>query len=159
MKTVLKAGLAAAALAGAVLAAGTLPAAAQTRVQVGQLRCNLAPTVGFIIGSVRDATCTFTPRRGKARSYQASITRLGLDIGVSGKGVLLWGVFAPSSQVNPETLRGNYVGASANAAVGAGLGANVLVGGNNNTIALQPLSVEAETGINLGLTVSNLSLR
>lgn len=155
MKTVLKAGLAAAAL----MVVGALPASAQSRVQVGQLRCTLAPNVSFILGSVRDMSCTFQPRHGKARSYQGTIRRLGLDIGVSGKGELVWGVFAPSSRVQPETLRGNYVGASANAAIVAGLGANALVGGNNSTIALQPLSVEAQTGLNLALGVADMSLR
>ncbi|MFG1478169.1 DUF992 domain-containing protein [Xanthobacter sp. V4C-4] len=155
MKTIFKAGLAAAALC----ALSAVPASAQSRVQVGELRCNLAPNVSFILGSVRDMSCTFTTRRGKTRAYQGTIRRLGLDIGVSGAGVLVWGVFAPSSSVNPESLRGNYVGASANAAVGAGLGANALVGGNNNTIALQPLSVEAQTGLNLALGVADLSLR
>ncbi|MFG1429490.1 DUF992 domain-containing protein [Xanthobacter sp. V2C-8] len=155
MKTVFKAGLAAAALC--VL--GALPASAQSRVQVGELRCTLAPNVSFILGSVRDMSCTFQGRKGKTRTYTGTIRRLGLDVGVSGKGVLVWGVFAPSSSVRPESLRGNYVGASANAAIGAGLGANALVGGNNNTIALQPLSVEAQTGLNLALGVADLSLR
>lgn len=155
MKTVFKAGLAAAAL----LAIGAVPASAQSRVQVGTLSCTLAPNVSFIIGSVRDMSCSFSPRHGRTRSYQGTVRRLGLDIGVSGKSVLAWAVFAPSSSVRPETLRGSYVGASANAAIGAGLGANVLVGGNNNTIALQPLSVEAQTGLNIGLTVSDLTLR
>ncbi|MDQ0504830.1 DUF992 domain-containing protein [Xanthobacter agilis] len=155
MKTVFKAGLAAAALC----ALSALPASAQSRVQVGELRCTLAPNVSFILGSVRDMSCTFKPRKGKTRTYEGTIRRLGLDIGVSGQSILVWGVFAPSSSVSPETLRGSYVGASANAAVGAGLGANALVGGNNNTIALQPLSVEAQTGLNVGLTVSDMSLR
>jgi len=155
MKTVFKAALAAAALC----TLGALPASAQSRVQVGELRCTLAPNVSFILGSVRDMSCTFTNRRGKTSAYEGTIRRLGLDLGVSGKGVLVWGVFAPSSSVRPETLRGSYVGASANAAVGAGLGANALVGGNNSTIALQPLSVEAQTGINLALGVADLTLR
>ena len=43
--------------------------------------------------------------------------------------------------------------------IGAGLGANALVGGNNNTITLQPLSVEAQTGLNLALGVADMSLR
>ncbi|MFH3478074.1 MULTISPECIES: DUF992 domain-containing protein [unclassified Xanthobacter] len=155
MKTVFKAGLAAAAL----FALSALPASAQSRVQVGQLKCTLAPNVSFILGSVRDMSCTFKPRHGKVRTYEGTIRRLGLDIGVSGSSVLVWSVFAPSSSIRPETLRGSYVGASANAAIGAGLGANALVGGNNNTIALQPLSVEAQTGINVGLTVSDMTLR
>lgn len=157
MKTVLKAGLAAAAL----LAFGALPASAQSRVQVGQLVCNVAPNVSFVIGSVREMTCNFRPsvKGAKAGTYRGTVRRFGLDLGVSGKGVLVWGVFAPSASVPSGALRGTYVGASGNATIGVGLGANVLVGGSRNTFALQPLSVEGQTGLNLALGVSDLTLR
>ena len=157
MKTVLKAGLAAAAL----VAFGAMPASAQSRVQVGQLVCTVAPSVSFVVGSVRDMSCDFRPtvRGAKGGSYRAQVRRFGLDIGVSGKGVLVWGVFAPSANVPSGALRGTYVGASGNATIGVGLGANVLVGGSRNTFALQPLSVEGQTGLNLALGVSDLTLR
>lgn len=157
MKTVVKAGLAAVAL----LAAGAVPASAQSRVQVGTLVCNLAPNVSFIIGSVREMSCAFRPsvRGVRPGAYQGTVRRLGIDIGVSGSGQLVWGVFAPSAYVGRGALRGTYVGASSNAAIGVGLGANVLVGGSQNTIALQPLSVEGQTGLNIALTVSDLTLR
>lgn len=157
MKTVLKVGLAAAAL----LTAGAMPASAQSRVQVGNLVCNMAPNVAFVIGSVREMTCAFRPavRGVKGGTYHGTATRLGLDVGINGKGVLVWGVFAPSAKVPSGALRGTYVGASGNASIGLGLGANVLVGGSQNTFALQPLSLEGQTGLNLALGVSNLTLR
>lgn len=158
MKTVFKAGLAAAAL----LAVGAVPASAQQRVQAGQLSCTVAPSVGFVIGSVRDLSCTFHPTARSKRSkttYTGTVRRFGLDVGVTGRGALAWAVFAPTSKINPASLRGTYVGATANASIGVGLGANVLVGGSNNTIALQPLSVEGQTGLNLALGVSDLTLR
>ena len=37
----------------------------------------------------------------------------------------------------------------ASATVGVGLGANVLVGGSGNSIALQPVSIEGTTGLNV----------
>lgn len=157
MKTVLKAGLAAA----AVLVAGAMPASAQSRVQVGTLTCNLAPNVAFVIGSVRDMSCAFRPAvRGiKPATYTGTIRRFGLDIGVNGRGTLVWGVFAPSAKVPRGALRGTYVGAAGSASIGVGLGANVLVGGSQNTFALQPLSLEGQTGLNLALGVSDLTLR
>ncbi|MFS8039312.1 DUF992 domain-containing protein [Xanthobacter sp. AM11] len=157
MKTLLKAGLAAVAL----LAAGSLPASAQSRVQVGTLVCNLAPNISFVIGSVREMSCAFRPsaRGVKGGSYQGTVTRVGLDIGFSGAGELVWAVFAPSASVAKGALRGTYVGASSNASIGVGLGANVLVGGSQNTFALQPLSVQGQTGLNLALGVSGLTLR
>lgn len=158
MKTIVKVGLAAAAL----IASAAAPAAADPRVQIGQLVCNVAPNVSFVIGSVRELSCAFRPVvSGPSRaSYQGTVRRFGLDLGVSRGGTLVWGVFAPSSRnFRTSSLRGTYVGASANASAVLGLGANVLVGGSQNTIALQPLSVEGQVGLNLGVGVSDLTLR
>ncbi len=157
MKALLKAGLAAAAL----LAVGAAPAAAQARVQAGRLVCTVAPSVSFVIGSVRTMSCTFHPAAAGARraTYQGTVRRFGLDLGVSQGGTLVWGVFAPTRAIETGSLRGTYVGATANATIGVGLGANVLVGGSGQTIALQPLSVEGQTGLNLGAGVSDLTLR
>ena len=40
-----------------------------------------------------------------------------------------------------------------------GLGANALVGGSNNSFALQPLSFEGQTGLNVAVGVVGLELR
>jgi hypothetical protein len=96
---------------------------------------------------------------GQQYVYTGTIRRLGVDIGVTRGGTLFWAVFARNSQIGRGTLRGNYVGASGNVAVGLGLGAKVLIGGSRRTITLQPLSVEGQIGINLALGVANLVLR
>ena len=70
---------------------------------------------------------------------------------------MVWAVYAATSG-GPAALAGTYAGASAEASVGAGLGANVLVGGSNRTIALQPLSVQGQTGVNLAVGVTGLTL-
>jgi hypothetical protein len=151
--------LAGAAALGAMIA---LPASAeaQSRVRVGVLTCNVAPGVGFIVASQRDMTCTFQPdrRRGGREAYVGRITRVGLDVGVTGRGVLAWTVFAATPRIMRWQLAGEYGGASAQATLGVGLGANALVGGNRNTVALQPLSVQAQTGLNLALGVGSLRL-
>jgi hypothetical protein len=103
--------------------------------------------------------CVFRSNTGQTYHYTGTITRLGLDVGVTGGGRLFWGVFAPTSHIGPGALRGNFVGASGNASLGVGLGANVLVGGSHRTISLQPLSVEGQVGINLALGVAGLRLR
>jgi hypothetical protein len=152
------------AFAGAATLATVLalpsPAAAQSRVRVGVLTCNVDPGVGFIVASQRDMTCLFRPDgRGRREGYVGRITRVGLDVGVTGRGVLAWTVFAPTRVYSPSQLAGNYAGASAQATLAVGLGANVLVGGSRDTVALQPLSVQAQTGVNLALGVGNLALR
>jgi len=147
-----------------VIAFGTLglatEASAQGRVKVGTLTCNLAPTVGFIVGGKQRLACRYTPDvAAPGEVYVGSITTVGLDIGVQGGGRMVWGVLAPTSGYVRGALAGNYVGASADVTLGVGLGANALVGGSRRSIALQPLSVEANTGINLAAGVSELRLR
>ena len=71
---------------------------------------------------------------------------------------MVWAVYAPTSRP-AGALAGTYGGASAEATVGAGLGANVLVGGSNRTIQLQPLSVQGQTGLNIAPGVSGIDLR
>lgn len=152
--------IAGAAALGAMIALPP-PAEAQSRVRVGVLTCNVAPGIGFIIASQRDMTCTFQPerrRRGGREAYVGRITRVGLDVGVTGRGVLAWTVFAATPRLTRWQLAGEYAGASAQATLGVGLGANALVGGSQNTVALQPLSVQAQTGLNLAVGVGALRL-
>src|ERR1700753_2461733 len=105
------------------------PASAQTSaVRAGGLTCETGVRVGLLVGSRQHMRCVFQPNVGRAYSYTGTVTRLGLDLGITGGGRLFWGVFAPTSHIGPGALRGNYVGASGNAALGVGLGANVLVG-------------------------------
>ena len=137
-------------------------AAAQDRqpVRVGGLTCSTGPRVGLVLGSRQDMRCVFVASAtGRQYIYTGTIRRLGIDLGVTRGGTLFWAVFARNSQIGRGTLRGNYVGASGNVAVGLGLGAKVLIGGSRRTISLQPLSVEGQIGINLALGVANLTLR
>lgn len=146
------------ALAACAIVTAT-PAAAQARVQTGVLECLSNPTFGIVIGSVRTMSCVFKPSRGgMEQHYSGTRTRVGFDVGVQAGAAILWAVFAQTRQLNPGQLAGNYVGVSADAAAGVGIGANALVGGSNNTITLQPLSVEGQVGINLALGVSGVAL-
>ncbi|ANY79974.1 hypothetical protein BB934_18520 [Microvirga ossetica] len=137
---------------------GVTEAQAQNRTRAGVLTCNVSGGIGLIVGSQKSTVCTFNPRRGRNERYVGFIRRFGLDIGVTRRGVLAWAVFSGGS-VAPGSLAGSYVGGAAEATVGAGLGANVLVGGSNRSIALQPVSVGGQTGLNFALGVGDLELR
>jgi hypothetical protein len=153
-------GLAAAAFGVAIgVAGGGAPAAAQGNVQVGTLTCNVAAGWGFVFGSSKAVRCTFARAGGRPEHYAGSINKFGVDIGYTQGGVLVWGVFAPSGGLAPGALSGNYVGASGSATVGVGAGANVLVGGSNRTISLQPVSIEGNTGLNVAAGIGSISLR
>ena len=147
------------AAAAAVLAVSSQPALAQSRVAVGVLECRAGPSTSFIVGSVRDFDCIYTPTDGPLQRYGATIQRLGVDLGWSGAAAMLWQVFAPTNVVGPGALAGGYGGVSAGAAVVVGLGANAMAGGLNNSFALQPLSVEGQTGLNAFAGISSLELR
>jgi hypothetical protein len=150
------------AVAAAILAGLSIgsPASAQGRVKAGTLACDIAPGVGFIIGSRKEIACRFYPsRRGWRREvYMGSIDKFGLDIGATTGGRMIWAVYAPTTR-RAWPLAGHYAGATAEATVGAGLGANVLVGGSNRTVSLQPLSVQGQVGLNVAAGVAELNLR
>jgi hypothetical protein len=142
-------------VAGAVVAA---PAHA-AGVQVGTLTCDVAPSVSFLVGSSKDVDCAYKNARGIEERYVGTINRVGLDVGFSRGGKMVWGVIAPSSDIQPGALEGRYAGATAGASVGVGVGANLLVGGLDKSISLQPLSVEGNTGLNLAAGIGALNLR
>lgn len=142
----------------AVAAVLSAPAKAQNSVQSGSLTCDVSAGIGFIIGSQRSVNCTFQPNAGAPEYYSGSISKLGIDIGVTGGAVMVWAVFAPTSRPI-GALAGTYVGGTADASIIIGAGANALVGGSNRTVALQPLSVQGQVGINVAAGVAGLELR
>jgi Protein of unknown function (DUF992) len=127
-------------------------------VKVGVLNCRIEAGAGFIIGSSKDVDCEFKRAGGGREYYTGTIGKLGIDLGVTTDGVLGWVVFAPG-KTKKGSLKGSYTGASAEATLGVGVGANVLVGGFKKSINLQPLSLQAQTGLNIAAGVTSLNLR
>ena len=129
------------------------------RVQVGVLECRGGASIGFIVGSVTNLGCVLRVDGMPEDRYIATIRKVGVDLGITQESALAWGVFAPSARLGPGDLSGNYAGAQGSAAVGVGAGGNVLVGGSNNSIALQPLSVQGQVGLNVAAGLESLELR
>jgi len=142
---------------GAAIALG-MTTTADAGVRAGVLRCLTAPSQGVFVGSTQEARCVFTSAYGHRENYVAKIERLGPDVGIRDKAVLVWAVYAPTS-LRRHALRGDYVGASADVSFGVGAGANVLVGGSGRTVSLQPVSVKAQTGLAVGAGAARLQLR
>lgn len=147
------------AAAVSLLPALAAPAFAQSSVKVGTLRCNVSGGLGLIITSTKEMSCTFASAHGYREWYYGTIRKFGLDLGATTHGVLAWAVFAPTAGPRRGALAGDYVGVAASATLGAGVGANALVGGFNRSFTLQPLSVEVQSGIALAAGVASLSLR
>jgi hypothetical protein len=143
----------------ATLFTAPMAVAQSSKVEIGTLTCSGSGGVGYIVGSKKTFSCRFKPIGQPSQSYRATITKIGVDVGVTGNTTLVWTVLAPAANVKGRVLAGNYGGAAANAAVGIGGGANLLVGGFRNSITLQPLSVQGQTGLNLAVGVAGMALR
>jgi len=153
-------GFTAALVAPATIAATlTLPVDAQpARVQIGTLACSVSAGVGLIVASQRNVSCNFQPENGPPEAYTGTMTIVGLDVGFTTGSAIIWGVFAGTNRY-VGMLTGTYAGGTAQATVGAGVGANALVGGSNNSVALQPLSIQGQVGLNAAAGIGALELR
>jgi hypothetical protein len=134
------------------------PAHASGGVKVGTLSCHVAGGWGLVLGSTRGLSCTFSGSGDRVERYGGTFSRFGLDLGYRQAGVMVWTVFAPGPDIGPGALAGHYGGATAAATVGVGVGANALLGGSGNNFALQPLSIEGSTGVNVAAGVAGMRL-
>ena len=149
-------------IAAVTLVAGSTGAFAQQPmqpVQVGILECRGGASIGFVIGSVTNLGCVLRAEGMPEDRYVATVRKVGIDLGITQESALAWGVFAPVARLGAGDLSGNYVGAQGSASVGLGLGGNVLVGGSANSIALQPLGVQGQVGLNVAAGLESLELR
>lgn len=148
-----------AALVGLAVMLTTAQAQRPVWEQTGTLNCDVSAGFGFIVGSQRQVNCLFTPSYpAPPEQYVGTITKIGLDIGVTAGGSLVWAVHMSTTR-RRGVLAGSYAGASAEASLGPGLGANVLVGGNDRSVALQPLSVQGQIGVNIAAGIAEIALQ
>jgi len=146
-------------LAVAMLSPVAASAQQARSVQIGVLECRGGASVGFIVGSVTNLGCLLHSEGRPDQPYVATIRKVGIDLGITEQSSLAWAVFAPVERAGVGDLSGNYAGAQGSANIGVGLGANVLVGGSANSIALQPLSIQGSTGISVAVGLAGLELR
>jgi hypothetical protein len=149
----------AAAAIGAVV--GFAAPADAAGVKVGVLTCHVSSGWGFVFGSSKDLNCSYSPKKkgNRTEHYTGTVSKYGVDIGYTESAVIVWAVVAPSSDLKPGALEGNYAGVSASATVGYGVGANALLGGFDKSIALQPLSVEGNKGLNVAAGIGAITLK
>src|SRR4030088_724481 len=140
-------GLAITALVASLTSASALP------VRAGILQCQGGQNVGFVVGSVTSLECVFQSEGRRPQPYIATVRRYGLDIGFTDQTRFSWAVNAPTGRIGRGDLAGNYGGVGANASVGVGGGGNFLVGGLQNSYALQTVSVQGKTGLNVATGV------
>jgi hypothetical protein len=128
-------------------------------VKTGYLTCHEASGWGFVFGSSRELKCSYSSNGGRVEYYGGSVSKFGADIGYLKSSVILWAVAATTKDLKPGALEGHYGGVTASVTLGAGAGANVLVGGFDQSIALQPVSVEGQSGLNVAAGVAEITLK
>lgn len=133
---------------------------ARNGVKIGYLDCDIGGGVGYVIGSAKEVDCTFHSTIGRERvdHYTGAVKKLGVDLGWTNRSRLVWAVFAPTAGYHHGSLSGLYLGATAEATIGAGVGANVLFGGTSGSIHLQPISVTGQIGLNIAAGGASMTL-
>ena len=127
-------------------------------VRAGLLECQGGRNVGLVLGSVASLDCVFRGSGRRPEAYIATVRRFGLDLGITQRTKMTWTVNGPPSRFERGELAGTYGGVGANASMGAGGGGNLLVGGHGNAYALQPFSVQGQTGFNVAAGVAGVEL-
>ena len=142
-----------------LLTLGSQAQAADAGVKVGVLTCNVAKGWGFVFESTHDLNCSYSPNSGNPSHYTGHIAKYGVDIGYTKEGLLVWAVLAPTRDLAPGDLAGDFGGVTGGASVGIGASANVLIGGSNKTVSLQPLSIEGYEGLNVAAGIASITLK
>ncbi|MEZ2128383.1 MULTISPECIES: DUF992 domain-containing protein [unclassified Sinorhizobium] len=144
----------------AAAAAWASPAGADNYVALGRLVCGSEGGTGFVFTSQKNLTCTYTPAGGgPVAIYAGKVEKFGLDIGQTGKSVMIWQVLAKTgTPVSEYALAGEYFGVGADASFAAGAGAKVIAGGTNKAFMLQPLNVQIQEGLNIAVGVDKMTL-
>jgi hypothetical protein len=146
--------IAIAALMAPIAGANALPP-----VRAGILQCQGGQNVGFVVGSVTSFECVFQSEGRRPEPYIATVRRYGVDLGFTDQTRFAWAVNAPAGRIGRGELAGNYGGVGANASIGVGFGGNFLVGGPANTYALQPISLQGQTGLNVAAGIADIELQ
>lgn len=141
----------------ALMGIAAAPASAGTGVKVGVLTCHIEGGIGYVVVSSKSLDCEYRAGKNRRERYEGHISKIGVDLGFTSNSALVWAVFAPG-RTRKGGLEGVYGGASAEATAVVGLGANVLVGGFKNTINLQPISLQGQTGLNVAAALAGLRL-
>ena len=132
---------------------------ARNGVKIGYLTCDIGGGVGYVLGSAKEVGCTFSSIDGtRTDSYTGALRKMGIDLGFTTRGKMVWAVFAPTAGYHHGSLAGLYQGATAEATVGAGIGANILIGGTSGSIHLQTVSVQGQLGLNIAATGTSMTL-
>lgn len=152
-------------VACAALALAALPAYAGNSTagtKIGILSCDSVPDSGvnLLIHSTVDIKCTFNSTDGSSVEHYIGETGIGFGININFEVErhLRFIVFAADMVQGSHKLAGKYGGVGALASAGVGVGAQVLAGGSDASISLQPV-IEGTTGVGVNAGITYLYLQ
>jgi Protein of unknown function (DUF992) len=127
-------------------------------MRAGVLECEGRRTTGKLVMSQARLHCVFRSDGRQPERYVAKVRRYGVDLGLTDETRMAWAVNAPINDFGRSELRGRYGGLSANAAALFGFGGSFLLRGSDRAAALQPISLQGQTGLNLAAGVTEVEL-
>lgn len=146
-------------VATALLLLPVLPAsAADPRVEIGRLTCEMTDRTNLIIVSDTKFSCVLVRNDGPKERLTGVADKLGVDLTVKAEERLVWIVLAPSIDAKTSGLEGTYVGGGADVAAVKGVGAKLLVGGFDQSFALQPVAVTGTDGYGVTAALERFKL-
>ncbi len=141
-----------------VLVAPFAQAHPERPMRAGVLECEGRRASGKLVMSHSRLRCLFRSQGHQPERYVANVHRYGVDLGLTAETKMAWAVNAPVNDFGRSELRGRYGGVTANAAAIVGFGGNFLLGGADRAPALQPISLQGQTGLNLAAGVTEVEL-
>ena len=139
---------------------GATPAFPQSGVEIGMLTCKVQDITNMVVYTTQDFACEFKPSKGELEAYAGKISKIGLDLSIKNDFTIVWAVLAPTETAyEPHALAGTYGGVGADVALGAGVGAKVLVGGSKDSFSLQPVSVAGVQGAGASVGIEEFKLK
>ena len=139
----------ASAIVGSMFAIPTAHAQ-QSLANLGTLTCTIGAAPDNPGADVK-LSCNFKPTSGAPRDYEGIATRQGAADFPAGKHVLVWSVVGPGTGDAPA-LNGMFRGET------GGSKASALVGGENGSVRLEPVTGTAQVDAPAALTVLTLTL-
>lgn len=135
-----------------VLLLGTTTALyAEKGIKMGQMTIKAIPGTGhnLIVRSSVDVEAVFTDEAGNKEYYIGEMGyKLGVDLSIKSHEQLEYLVFSPAKdyKTGSYALQGKYFGTKVSAQLGVGGGVQVLLGGFDGSISLQPLALDGTKG-------------
>ena len=100
----------------------------------------------------------FRSEGGRPEAYVVTVRRFGLDLGITEQSRFTWAVMRRPAGSGAASSPALTAASAPMPSVGVGGGGNFLVGGPSNAYALQPISVQGQTGFNVAAGVADLEL-